>query len=112
MNRGKFKDMMEGVQASLEHLRDCEQDVRRKETALLNAQNDLEEARAEFNDARDAFHKEFPEMAPPAQVATADVQAAPAQPAVVEEAKPVPVMTPQGPVQFREMDDSPFGDGS
>lgn len=109
----KFADMADGVEASLDHMRMCEKVVKDAEEELARAHADLKEARAEFIDARDAFHAEFPEMAP-AQVTVADVQAGPAvgegtQP--VEEARPVPVMTPQGPVVFREMEDNPFGVG-
>lgn len=109
--QSKFSDMANGVEASLDYMRRCEREVKDAEVKLANKQSELEEARAEFNDAREAFHKEFPEMAP-ASVAVADVQASPAEPQrPVEEAQPRPVMGPNGPIVFKEMDDSPFGDG-
>src|SRR6478609_9057532 len=107
--------MADGVEAALEHMRFTERCVKDAEQALSDAHKANEEARAEFIDARDAFHKEYPEMGSPS-VAAADMQAGPPVGAGAEQApevrpepaEPVPVMTSNGPVVFREMDDSPF----
>lgn len=108
-----FTEMAEDVQRALKSVRECEWNVEQAEKELDECRAELEEVRATFNRLRDAFHKEFPEMAPSTgslvQQAGTVVGAVPPQ-APVEEAQPDPVMTPQGPVVFREMDDSPFGD--
>lgn len=108
--QSKFGDMVAGVETNLHRMREAESDVRNAEVRLQNARSTLQEAETEFNDSKQALFREFPEMAP-AQAPTVVVNAEPAM-AAPPPAEPIPVMTSQGPVVFREMDDSPFGDGS
>lgn len=108
----EFNEAAREVAIALDDCRNAKRIVENMERNLKDARAALNRAEVELTNRRDAFFRQFPELAP-AQVTTAVVEASPeSQPAVVEEAKPVPVMTPQGPVVFREMDDSPFGDGS
>lgn len=109
MHADGFTEAFEEVRRTLKAWRETQSDVKDAEAGLAYCRAEAQQAEEEFNAARARFLEEFPEMAP-AQVTTAVVEASPeSQTATVEEAKPVPVMTPQGPVVFREMDDSPFG---
>jgi hypothetical protein len=107
-SQSKFQEMTRSVEANLDYMRRCERTVAQAETALMNAREDLATAETEFNESKQALFREFPEMAP-TQTTQALVQAEPEHP-TPPPAEPIPVMTPQGPVVFREMDDSPFPD--
>lgn len=109
----EFSEAAQDVEYALDDVRNAKAIVAELEDRLKDARSNLNKAEVELMNRRDAFFQQFPEMVP-AQVATAVVEASPdtPQPAPVEEAKPVPVMTSRGPIAFREMDDSPFGDDS
>lgn len=111
--KSDFQVATERVESALKRLRMSKTDVAEAKVELSRLEVEERNAQIDFDKARAQFLEEYPEMAP-AQVTTAVVEGSPdtPQPAPVEEATPRPVMTPQGPVVFREMDDSPFGDGS
>lgn len=109
MNSNKtFSVMADEVERALQDLRDAEQMVKDAEETLAARKKHVEVCRSDFNTARDDLFQEYPELAPEAQAPLAAPLADNALPA-----QPKPVMSPQGPVVFRERDDfdSPFGGG-
>lgn len=97
------------VADALKALRECEFNVKQAREDLAECERERDECQTAFTNARDAFHEQFPEMAPALGVVADPVQpAAPQRPAT-----PEPVMSPQGPLAFRDLDDdfSPEGMG-
>lgn len=97
-----FSVMAARVDDALQELRDAQSAVHDAERDLRVAQVDRDNAAIEFNKARDALFREHPELAPAPSVSATP----PAEPVAPQRpATPEPVMSPQGPLVFRDLDD-------
>lgn len=105
-NNKTFSKMAAGVEEALQNMRDCEATVAEEDRRLGAARRRLADAEVEFNKRKVALFQEFPELAPVSPAAVAQPATPTPQPS-----EPKPVMSPQGPVVFREHDDIPEGLG-
>lgn len=96
----KFSAMASEVERALHLKRDAEKEAQRARDALAHAEAELKLANEQLREARDAMFREFPELAPAMPLERVAPPAAPVKPA-----EPAPVMSPQGPLVFRELPD-------